>query len=94
MTLVNAPRLFEAAEQYPKYSTLLVSFYSLMKAVKLDNAFQLTSIFPDAIEQGQPGHWLIPLAVGKLFVTARIDFRYALISINSVSTTPFKGSIY
>ncbi|WP_303745436.1 hypothetical protein [Enterobacter hormaechei] len=87
MNLVNAPRLFKAAEEYSKYSTLLVSFYSLMKEVKLDNAFQLTSIFPDAIEQGQPGKWLIPLAVGKLYVTAGIDFRYALISITSVSTT-------
>lgn len=93
MILVNAPRLIVASEEYTKHSNLLVSFYSLIKAVKLENAFQLTSIFPDAIEQDKPGQWLIPLALGKLYVTARIDFRYALVSISSVSTSPSKGNI-
>jgi len=93
MILVNTPCLYQAAEEYTKYSTVLLSFYSLMKSVKLDNGFQLTSIFPEAVEQDKSGQWIIPLVEGKLYVTARIDFRHALICINCVSTTRSKGSI-
>ncbi|ENU4835435.1 hypothetical protein ACFH4J_003419 [Escherichia coli] len=91
MILVNTPILLDAAKKYTNYSDVLVSFYTLIKAIKLDNAFQLTAFFPEAVEQEKSGSWLLPLVAGKLYVTARIDFRHQLISIKSVSTTRFTG---
>lgn len=93
MIIINSPLLADAAENNEKYSTLLLSFFSLMKSKSFDNAYRLTSIFPGAEEITTSGEWIIPLVPEKLYIRARIDFDHSVVILKSIFTTSPKEII-